>query len=231
MMNLALKYNASTAAFTLLEMLLALAIAAVVLAAINAVFFGALHMQSRSTEAASQTMPVDRAVATMKQDLLGIVPPGVLAGLMGTDATATGVTQTPILEIFTSSGIIRDEVPWGDIQKIDYWLQVPTNAMSSSGKDLVRGITRNLLSTTTEGPDQQQVIIGDVQSLQFSFYDGTNWAETWSTTLSNIPAAIKVQIAFTAPKSGKPMNSPVQFLIPVVSQSRTNASTTNSVSN
>jgi len=30
-----------------------------------------------------------------ENDLLGIVPPGVLAGLMGTDATATGVTQTP----------------------------------------------------------------------------------------------------------------------------------------
>ncbi len=145
---------------------------------------------------------------------------------MGTDATAIGMTQTPLLEIFTSSAAISDDVPWGDVQRIDYWLQAPPNAANSSGKDLVRGVTRNLLATTPDTP-VQDVLISDVQNLRFSFYDGTNWNDTWSTTLSNIPAAIKVSISFATPKNGKPATPPVQFLVPVVTQSPTNQPSTN----
>lgn len=225
-MNPGLKSNRALEAFTLVEMLLAVAISAVVLVAINAVLFGGLHMQARTTELAEQTLPVERMVSSMKQDLLGIVPMGTLAGPMGTDATATGMTQTPLLEIFTSSAAISDDVPWGDVQRIDYSLQAPPNAANSSGKDLVRGVTRNLLSTTQDTP-VQDVLISDVQNLQFSFYDGTNWNDTWSTTLSNIPAAIKISISFVTPKNGKPATPPVQFLVPVVTQSPTNQPSTN----
>jgi len=89
-MNPAPQKNGDAGAFTLIEMLLALAIAAVVLVAINAVLFGGLHLQARTTEITAQTLPMDHLVATMRQDLLGIVPIGNLAGPMGTDATPPG---------------------------------------------------------------------------------------------------------------------------------------------
>ena len=96
-------------AFTLIEMILALAIAGTVLIAINSVLFGALHLRARTTEVTEQTLPMDRAVATLKQDLSCIMQPGTngsntIIGLMGTDATGTGLTQTPLLEIYTRAG-------------------------------------------------------------------------------------------------------------------------------
>jgi prepilin-type N-terminal cleavage/methylation domain-containing protein len=209
-------------AFTLVEMLLALAIAAVVLVAINAVLFGGLHLQARTTELTAQTLPMDHLVATIRQDLLGIVPIGNLAGPMGTDATPNGMTQPSLLELFTSTGSINDDVPWGDIQKIDYSLQTPTNAMNAAGRDLVRGVTRNLLASTPEAP-VQQVLIGGVQNLQLSFFDGTNWNDSWSTTLSNTPVEVKVSISFAAPKTGGPARPTVQFTVPVVIMASTNS--------
>jgi type II secretion system protein J len=220
-MNLARQQNKNFRAFTLIEVLLAVGIAAIVLVAVNAVFFGALHLRAGVTDATEQTLPLDHAVAMLKRDLLGIVPPGVLPQLMSSDTMASGLSQPAALEIFTTTGVVNDDVPWGDIQKIDYSLQDPTNRTSSTGKDLIRNVTRNLLATSTEKPEQQ-FLIGDVQNLKFSYYDGTNWNDAWSATLSNIPTAIKVMIDFSPSKTGKPVKSPVEVLVPIVSRARTN---------
>ena len=211
--------NAAREAFTLIELVLALAISGVVLAAVNAVFFGALRLRTATVEATQQTMPVERAINALKLDLSNIVPPGTntanlqLAGPMSSDTTAAGQTQPVLLEIYTASGLVGDEMPYGDIQKIDYWLQEPANRRTAAGKDLVRGITRNLLASTPDAP-QPQVLIGDVQNFRFSYFDGTNWNDTWSVTLTNIPAAIKVFMTFAMPKTGK-QRPPVQLLVPV----------------
>jgi type II secretion system protein J len=212
-------------AFTLLEVLLALAIAAIVLAALNTVFFSAMRMRATTTAMVQSVLPSDRAVSVMKADLAGIVPVGVMAGPMGSDIAGVGMTQPAALEIFTSSGILSADAPWGPIQKIDYSLQDPTNRMTSSGRDLVRGVTRNLLAVTPPAPDQQ-VLIGDVQSLKFSYYDGTNWNESWSAVLSNTPVAIRVSIDFTPSRTDLPTSPPIQFVVPIYAQARTNQSQT-----
>jgi len=216
-------------AFTLIELILALAIAAVVLSSISAVFFGALRMRNAATEAASETLPVDTAVGIMKRDLAAIVQPGVLAGIMGSDAVVTGLTQPLILEMFTASAVIGPDSPFGDVQKIDWYLQSPTSKNTSSGLELVRGVTHNLLPTTALLP-APQVLLEGVQNLQFSYFDGTNWNDTWSTTLSNVPMAIGATITFAQPNRDIPPKAPVKFVVPVASWANTN-SITNEVSN
>ncbi|MDB6110139.1 MAG: type secretion system protein GspJ [Pedosphaera sp.] len=212
-------------AFTLIELLIAVAIFAIVLVAINTVFYGALHLRAKTTQALEDLLPTERALAILKRDLAGIVPPGVLAGVMSSDTTGVGMTQPVALEIFTATGVIDEDTPWGDIQKIDYSLQFPTNKANSTGRDLVRSVTRNLLATTAETPDQQ-LLIRDVQTLKFSYYDGTNWNDSWSATVSNIPAAIRVSIDFAANKTDARINIPVQMLVPIVSHTVTNQTQT-----
>ena len=223
-MNLALEHSRSAGGFTLIELVLSLAIAAVVLAAINGVFFGALRMRAATVAVAEQTLPVERAVEVIKNDLVSIRPPSTngYIGPMGTDATAVGMTKPLLLELYTSSAHLSDDVPWGDVQKIDYWLQSPTNnASRTTGMDLIRGITRNLLASTPEAPEPHR-LLGDVQKMRFSFYDGTNWNDTWSTTLSNVPQAIKVFLTFTKPADGAPTSPAFQFVVPVITQLSTN---------
>jgi hypothetical protein len=139
-----------------------------------------------------------------------------------------GMSQAPALELFTANGSLGADQPWGDVQKVDYLLQAPTNHVNYSGRDLVRGVTRNLLAINPATPDAQ-TLLQDVQNLQFSYYDGTNWNDSWSTTLSNIPIAIKVLIDFNNLK-GAMQRPSIEFVVPVVAWSSTN-SATNMVSN
>jgi hypothetical protein len=198
-----------------------------VLAVINQVFFGALHLRNSTVALTAQSLPLDRGINTIKDDLVGIMPPGTnqgtMIGAMGTDVTGVGMTTPPLLEIFTATGTIRDDVPWGDVQKVDYWLQAPTNRNSGSvGKDLIRGVTRNLLATVPDSPDPQ-LVMSNVDDFHFSFYDGTNWNTVWSSTLSNVPQAIKVFLTFATPKSGgSPISPPIQIVVPVIMGITTN---------
>lgn len=224
----AVERGSGGSAFTLIEIVLALAISAVVLVAINTLFFGAMKLRARVTEAAEQNLPLDRAETVMKQDLLSIVPVGVLAGPMGTDAPGISGSPAPMLEIYTASGTVTADAPWGDVQKIDYTLQPPTNRVTYTGRDLVRGVTRNVLASSPTSPEPQ-TLLQDVQNLQFSYFDGTNWNNTWSTTLSNIPLAIRVMVDFTVVK-GATTRPSLNFIVPVVAWSNTN-SITNQFSN
>ena len=117
-------------------------------------------MRNRVSAIAAQTLPIDIAVSTMKRDLLCIVPPGVLAGPMGSDAVNTALTQPLMLEIFTTSATIGPDAPWGDLQKIDYWLQDPPIRSIGGGRDLIRGVTHNLLATTQVPPEPQSLLAG-----------------------------------------------------------------------
>ncbi len=220
--------SSAAGAFTLVEVILAIAIFATVLAAVNAVFFGGLRLRERTTRVAEEALPMDRAVAVLKRDLSAILPPNTnypvaLAGAMSSDTTAPGINQPVALEIFTASGVLTDDKPWGAVQRVDYSLQVPTNRYDYAGRDLVRNVTRNLLSTATDLPEQQ-TLLEDVQNLKFNYFDGTNWVDTWSVTLSNIPQAIRVSIDFAVNPRDSRVRAPIKLMVPVINQALTNIS-------
>jgi hypothetical protein len=88
----------------------------------------------------------------------------------------------------------------------------------------VRLVTRNLLSTSQEEVVEQW-LIGDVEQMQFSFYDGTGWVDYWDSSAeeSALPEAIKVEIAFAPRVDENPRYvTPVQLVVPVFVQASTN---------
>ena len=225
-MKLPFQHHRGRRAFTLIELVLALGIAGIVLTAVNSVFFAAIKLRNSTIRVAEQTAPVEHAMDVVKRDIAGIVPPGDLAGAMGTDATMIGVNQALVLEFFTTSGVLQDDAPWGDVQKIDYWLQEPTNRNTGVGKDLMRGVTRNLLPSTPVAPEAHKLLSG-IDTFRFSFFDGTNWNDVWQVANSNTPVAMKAFFTFTTPKGGSPISPPIQFIVPVLIESSTNLSQTN----
>src|SRR5205814_2046628 len=62
--------------FTLLEVLIAAAVFAIVLAAASTVFYGALHLRNGATEALEQSLPREQALAIIQRDLANLVVPG-----------------------------------------------------------------------------------------------------------------------------------------------------------
>jgi type II secretion system protein J len=218
-------------AFTLIEMLLAVAICAIVLVAINGVFAAAVRLRDKTSDAVEAALPVTRALDVMNRDLKGAVGPGgFLAGdfkcgasAMGARMGLSGEAGSAGLDFCTSTGAINDKTPWGDIQEVFYELKAPTDR-DQAGMDLVRCINRNLLATTTQTPEIQW-LMGKVQTLQFDCYDGTQWRNTWDTSAgdTNLPVAVRIRIQLVAKEGERNANpTPLEMLVPIISQTRTN---------
>lgn len=217
-------------AFTLIEVLLAVSIFAIVLGAINSVFFGALRLRNKTTESFETALPLQQTVNIIQKDIEGLMlPGGRLSGSFTTErgglsnnVTFIGERTTP--DIYTSSGPVGASAHWADVQKVAYFLAVPTNSAAvtaDSGKDLVRQVTSNLLPVNLEGTEVQWLMSG-VKAMALYYYDGSSWADSW--TYTNLPTAIKVQIALANDNADrtKPF-APIELVIPVSVRASTNS--------
>jgi type II secretion system protein J len=213
--------------FTLLELLLATAIASIVLLVINATFFGALRLHNTTHEKIDDDLVVQRALGIVRKDLAGVMVPAnpqattnTFSCQLTTELTSlndldTGSERiTP--DIYTSSGRIDGWTSYADVQMISYYLSPGANGAPT--KDLVRVVSRNLLpvvETTTES----QVLLNGVVSAGLSYFDGENWLEAWdSTTTTSLPTAIKFSIVL-APRDGATSRTdpdPIELVVPVV---------------
>src|SRR6266566_2867687 len=115
------RFNPSTLqpfnAFTLLELLIAVSIFAMVLTAINGVFYGAMRLQSKSSRAVEESLPAQQTVALLKRDLQGIVAPGgVLGGSfqsgVSTASTIASTVPPGSTTFYTCTGVIDETSPW-----------------------------------------------------------------------------------------------------------------------
>ncbi|MEI7732088.1 MAG: type II secretion system protein GspJ [Verrucomicrobiota bacterium] len=212
-------------AFTLIELLLAFVIFSIVLAAANTVFYAALRLHTRTTAALDTSHSENLAVTMIRRDLQGVTPPGgILAGTfrIGMVSSGSGFSQSPGIEFCTTTGVLNDDEPWGDIQKISYQLREPLERSQTQGKDLVRCVTRNLLSTGNEVPDEQR-LLGEVQTLEFYGYTGSDWRDTWDTSLTdtNLPTAVRMRLYLAAaPDADKSARQAIELIVPCTSQTR-----------
>lgn len=190
-----------TRAFTLIELMLALVIFAVVLAAVSGVFHGAMRLRARTMETLEAALPVEQALAVVRRDLAGIVlPTGTLhSNLVVTAGSGAGAVQDTDMQIYTTAttaAVALDGLtPWGGVQKVAYTLRAPTNAFSGPGRDLVRRVCRNLLPTLQEEFEEQPLLAG-VERIDFQFHDGLTWRTSWVATneASLLPRAIRFQL-------------------------------------
>jgi type II secretion system protein J len=223
------RFNGSTRrAFTLIEMILAIGISALVLLAINAVLYSALNLREATVETVDAASPVDSAVNFLKHDLQSCVTPTngttkILSGNFraGTGITSLGVGEPVAIEMFTATGALADNAPWADVQRVTYELKNPAD-LSSPGRDLYRSVWRNLLTVSTPEVDDQLMLSG-VDSIKFSCYDGAIWNDTWDTTSTvsantNLPLAVRVTIQM----AGNAAAQPVEIVVPIDSIARTN---------
>ena len=220
-------------AFTLIEMVLAIGIAAIVLIAVNTVLFASLRLRDTTAEVVDAATPVDAAVTFIRRDLECVVTPTngttkVLSGdFRAGNVSSPGVPEPVAVEMFTTTGALSASAPWGDIQRVTYELKQPTDR-NATGKDLVRSVVRNLLTITTPEVEDQLMLSG-VQDIKFSCYDGAQWQDTWDTTgvtstYTNLPLAVRVDIQMAGNNTVNAQ--PIELVVPIDVQTRTNATIT-----
>lgn len=244
-----LRYSFSRRAFTLLELLLAVLVFSIVLGAIHVVFFSALKLRNKTSEAIERSLPLQQTLAIIKRDLANLVPPGgPLAGALqstptftpsagGTGGTTTGNSMSRSLnrgngpEFYTAVGVVDERASWGEIERVTYHLAPPTN--NAPGMDLMRSVTRNLLPVTQE-QNEDQFLMGGVQAITFKYFDGNDWKDTWDSTLvdsatglsNNLPSAIKVELQLYTETESFGTPAPVELIVPVPVLARTNVTAT-----
>lgn len=205
------KLAPSRCAFTLLELLIAVVAFAIVLAAINGVFYSGLKLRNRSAASLERSLPLTQALIVLKRDLANLAPPSTnesrligelqsspsgtgsgsgsgpsstprFGSLAGATGGASGQPAQVSPDFYTLSGLLDTSSPWPNVQKVAYLLVDSTNR-GALGKDFIRAVTRNLLPAGGfEEEPVEQLLLTDVEDVFFLYHNGTDWVESWDST-------------------------------------------------
>lgn len=205
-------------AFTLLELVLALAGSAILLAAVYGVFSRAVRLRDAATERIRETRVHARALAILSNDLRnGLVVGIALGGALEGSASGPGGSFPGYLKFTTTTArdIVRDaqEMPASDVQRVEYYIVTDPDAEDRKAGLLVRTATTELLATTQETPAEEALLPG-VESMEVAFYSEGGWQESWEYSDNNkiVPEAVRVRLQPVAADGG--VKPPIEVLVP-----------------
>jgi prepilin-type N-terminal cleavage/methylation domain-containing protein len=175
--------------FTLIEVMLASVMAAMILLAVYAVFSRAIRLRDSATERMRTYQLRARASRTIRQDVQNAwISGGVLASVLDGSPSGSDGLEAAVpgyLKFTTTTGKDTADDLYGDVQQVEYYIAKDgtSSGAKQSGK-LVRILTRDLLDTNNQQNETQQLVLAGVQSFTVSFYDGTTWQDSWQYTSS-----------------------------------------------
>ncbi len=214
-------------AFTLIEMLMALAACAIILAAVYGVFSRAVHLRDSATHRTREVRVRAHAASILRNDLRNaLVSGGTLAATLQGSAESHGTGFPGYLKFTATTAKDAEDELGGDVQEIEYYIARDSQAAEQKAGVLVRTISRDLLATTKQTPPEDRVLAG-VEAMEVSFYSGSAWKTSWEVTADSktLPEAVRVSIQPVADAEGrKPM--PIEVLVPWVTQSAIETATT-----
>jgi len=205
-------------AFTLLELLVATAVSAIVLLVINATFFGALRLHNTTHDHIDRDLVLQRTLGIVRSDFAGLMlPGGAMSGQFQTMATDSVIPDVPgdrlSPDLHTTTGTVDGWNPFSEVQIVSYYLAPETDG--SSNKSLVRVVARNVLPVQ-ESPTDQQVLLHGINSASLQYFDGTEWTDAWdSATSATLPTAIKLQLVIAPLDASQPLPAPVELVVAV----------------
>lgn len=187
--------------FTLIEVLFATLAFSIVLAAINTVFYTGVRLRERVAEKEAIFKPRMRALEMLKQDLRGtFYSEGMRADQFLCEPSNGLSVAGDRIQFFTSTGPTREEAKWSNIQMVEYYLAPSIDPRKTPDTiDLVRAVTRNILTSTYQAPVEQRLVSG-LSSFGLTFYDGEIWQETWDSELQDpvLPKAVQITLQFNS---------------------------------
>jgi type II secretion system protein J len=197
--NILFKKRLTQAGFTLMEVMFATMAFALILLVMQMTFSGALGLRNRMQKRIDQHAALTQAMSVMKRDLENMI---VTGGLMaeGMVCTELGSPEMPDdqLEFYSTTAVVSDQFPWGDVQKVGYLLGVdPIQTVTTNlGQALMRMSLNTLPLEANEEPPVETLMLDNVRSLQFEFFDGLEWSQTWDSSVNEpaVPLAVRAMV-------------------------------------
>jgi type II secretion system protein J len=180
--------------FSLLELLVALAIAAIIILAQVAPFQRAIASRDAAEEALEQTSAARVTLQRIAEELTGAVP---LPGERFTVADRTFDLPASELRFATTGARRLRSGPQDPVERIVYRLEPPQR-----GERTGRLVKQQLASVAAEGsPPAEAVVLGNVAAFRVRVLPvaGQPWAETWQGgtggNREDLPRAVEVELA------------------------------------
>ncbi len=207
------------AGFTLLELIMALAASAVILAAIYGVFSRAVHLRDDATTRTREARVRLHAASVIRDDLQHALISGstaataIAVSLTGTE-DGTSSSFPGYLKLTTTTARDIETTPVGDVQEVEYYIVEDPDASDRNAGLLVRTIDRTLLAQTRETPAEEPLLHG-VEKMEVEFYDGDTWQTAWEVTSTDLtlPEAVRVRLQPAPKVQGQPA-APIEILVP-----------------
>lgn len=196
-------------AFTLLEMLLALALMGILATVLYSSFRAGFRARSRAEAAIDPVRRSTLALESMRKDVESALPPtGILAGaFLGGDAvSAASGKDSDALSFFAAA----EDSAGAAVRKVEFALAATGDA---NGQVLVRRITANILSPKVQVP-AEEVLCRDVISLNLRYFDGYEWQDSWDSTARGnaLPLAVEAQLAIATAGARQTMEPGYQII-------------------
>ena len=182
----------SIRAFTLLELLVAMSIMAVITTALYSTLHFAFRAKDTLEEAVSPYAQINAVYDIMRTDLACVVNPDLeLAGdFVGEEAE---ISQNSSMKFYTSNyKAVEDEIAC-DIYQVEYSLEKYDQWL---GYALVRNSSTNVLSPT-DVETKTEVLCRGIYSFDIEYYDGASWTTNWDSAdrdYTILPPLVKVTI-------------------------------------
>ncbi len=193
-----MKMKHNERAFTLLEVLVAMTIMTIIGASLYTSLNLAFRVRDSAEAAVDEVRALEIAVSLIKEALMSAMPPsGVLAGAFeGEDAQGSEGGDADTLSFYSSDNVPEEGDIACDVRQVEFAL-----VEREDGEDtvMVRNITTNLLSPRTLDPEEE-ILCGDIASLNFRYYDGTDWQDDWDSgdNDNSLPEAVEITLTRAA---------------------------------
>ncbi len=132
---------------TLMELLMAAAIFAALIGALYTALFSGMKLRETAWNNFEADVARGQVVRLIEQDFTNlVVPSGILQGALLGQSKSSGDDYLDQLEFYATTGAVTDKEPWGEVQKIEYFLAEPlsdSNSKSSSSAASAAGMSSN----------------------------------------------------------------------------------------
>ena len=252
--------DARARAFTLLELLVALAMTGIIAGSMYSALRVGFRARASAEAAVEPIRTAELATGLLRADFESVVPIGgtFAVTFYGYDQTGQGGMPADSVEFYTLSnpndvysaqaaasgpGTMNGRPGLGasiggnnanstavpaEIRKVSVSLVTSTAPGGGTEQVLVRDVTSNLLAEIQSDP-QEEVLCRGVRSLNFRYFDGLTWQDSWdSTQVSNaIPSAVEMVIELDRSAGGQQriISFPRTFLLSCSTLSPTNTAT------
>ncbi|MBI1290752.1 prepilin-type N-terminal cleavage/methylation domain-containing protein [bacterium] len=186
-------------AFTLIEVLISLAIAGVLLAAVISALIGSIRLRRTAERLETESEPLAWFRSTVRRDFANaVVPSGILAGSFIVTSSGEEESSRDHIWFYTTAGVVTDAAPWGDVRKVEYFLDEESPAEGEEeAYPLIRRETFNLLSTVADETTWRDTVL-EAKATGFSIEcsDGEEWTESWDSTVveNENPTAVRLTV-------------------------------------